>query len=84
MLINAKYMYPSVKFGQIEKSVNYFLSSASDEDKETVHCYLDIVKFGMANIIVTCMDQNWDMEEMHLFKSKSSQLGFLSQHHLLI
>ena len=34
--INAVDMYPSIKFGMIEKAVYYFLRDASDADKEAV------------------------------------------------
>ena len=57
--IDAKNMHPSVKFGQIEKAVNFFLNSASAEDKRTATSCLNLVRFGMANTIITYEDQNW-------------------------
>jgi len=39
--------------------VHFFLSSASSGDKEIACRCLDLVKFGMANTIVSFKDQNW-------------------------
>ena len=57
--IDAKNMYPSVKFGQIKNAVNFFLKDASDADKEIARRCLGLTKFGMANTIVTFEDQFW-------------------------
>ena len=53
-------MYPSVKFGQIDRAVNYFLRNSSDKDREVAHRCLEMVKFGMANTIITFEDQYWE------------------------
>ena len=53
-------MYPSVKFGHIERAVNYFLRDASEEDKALAKRCLEMVKFGMANTIVTFQDKYWE------------------------
>ena len=47
--IDAEKMYPSIKFGQIQKAVNYFLRKALKEEKEKAKKCLDLVKFGLAN-----------------------------------
>ena len=52
-------MYPSVKVGQIEKAVTFFLRSASTVDKKIATSCLNLVSFGMANTVVTYEDQNW-------------------------
>ena len=52
-------MYRGVKFGQIQKVVNYFLQDASESDKEKVEKCLDLVKFGMASMLVTFEDQEY-------------------------
>jgi len=59
MSIDAKNMCPSVKFGQIKKAVKFSLTSASSGDKEIVHRCLNLVKFRMANTIVSFKDLNW-------------------------
>ena len=56
MSIDAKNMHPSVKFGQIEKAVNFFPTSASSGDKAIAHRCLNLFKFGMANTIVSFED----------------------------
>ena len=50
--IDAEKMYPSIKFGQIQKSVNYFLRKVPQADKEKAEKCLDLVKFGMANTLI--------------------------------
>ena len=57
--INAERMYCGVKFGQTQKVVNYFLQDASESDKEKVEKCLDLVKFGMASMLVTFEDQEY-------------------------
>ena len=57
---DAKAMYPSVKFLQIEKAVDHFLRDAPQRDKELVTKCLDMVKFGMANTIVHFQGQYWE------------------------
>ena len=57
ILINAEKMYPSIKFGQIQKAVNYFLRDPPEEEKEKAEKCLGLVKFGMANTLVTFEDQ---------------------------
>ena len=58
--IDAKNMYPSVKFGHIEKAVSFFLRNASDDDKKKAGKCLDMVKFGMANTLITFEDQYYE------------------------
>ena len=52
-------MYPSVKFRQIEKAVEYFLRNASEEDKKQANLCLDLVRFSMANTFITFQDKCW-------------------------
>ena len=58
--IDAKNMYPSVKFGHIERAVSFFLRNASDDDKKKAGKCLDMVKFGMANTLITFEDQYYE------------------------
>ena len=46
ILIDAEKMYPSIKFGQIQKLVNYFLRDAPEGDKEKSKKCLDLVWDG--------------------------------------
>ena len=57
--IDAEKMYPSIKFIQIQKAVNYFLRDASEEDKEIARRCLEMIKFGMDNTFVTFKDRYW-------------------------
>jgi len=84
MAIDAKNMYPPVKFGQIEKAVHFFLSSASRGEKDIARRCLDCVKFGMANTIISFEDQNWIYAETHQLRSKDLQWEASNQHYLLI
>ena len=52
-------MYTSIKVGQIQKAVKYFLRDAPEGDHQKAKKCLDLVKFGMANTLVTYEDQNW-------------------------
>jgi len=49
-------MYPSIKFGMIEKTVYYFLRDVSDADKESANRCLELVKLGMAHTFITFED----------------------------
>ena len=51
--IDAEKMFPSIKFGQIQKAVNYFLRKVPKAEKEKAEKCLDLVKFGMANTLIT-------------------------------
>ena len=53
-------MYPSIKFKVIEKATHYFLKDASESDKATVNKCLEMVKFGMANTLVTFQGEYWE------------------------
>ena len=50
-------MYPNIKFGQIQKAVNYFLPDAPSERKGKAEKCPNLVKFGMANMLVAYEDQ---------------------------
>ena len=52
-------MYPSVKFLQIEKAVNFFLRNAPKKDKKKAKRCLNLVKFGMNNTFVCFAGQYW-------------------------
>ena len=53
-------MYPSVKFIQIERAVKFFLRNAPQEDKETARRCLELVRFGMANTLITFHGKYWE------------------------
>ena len=58
--IDAKTMYPLVRFEHIKQAVDFFSRGISEEDKRTINRCLEMVKFGMANTIVTFKDEYWD------------------------
>jgi hypothetical protein len=53
-------MYPSIKFVQIERAVNFFLRTAPEEDKEAARKCLEMVKFGMSNCLVQFDGEFWE------------------------
>ena len=53
-------MYPSVKFTQVKRAVEYFLRDAPKSAKETATKCLEMIKFGMANTLVTFQGQYWE------------------------
>ena len=57
--IDAEKMYQSIKFGQIQKAVNYFLRKVSKAEKEKAERCLDLVKFGMTNTLITFEDKHY-------------------------
>ena len=59
MSIDAEKMYPSVKFEQIKRAVDYFLQDVPNDEKEIAKRCLDMVKYGMDNCFVTYEDQYW-------------------------
>ena len=46
-------MYPSIQIEHVKRAVEYFLRDAPKEDKETAKHRLDMIRFGMANTMVT-------------------------------
>ncbi len=59
MFIDAEKMYPSVKFEQIRRAVNYFLRDVPNKEKEIADRCLEMVKYGIDNCFVTYEDQYW-------------------------
>ena len=59
MSLDAEKMYPSVKFLQIERAVEYFLRDASIGDQALARKCLNLVKYGMNNSFITFGDQYW-------------------------
>ena len=59
MSIDAEKMYPSVKFEQIKRAVNYFLRDAPASDRLKAQRCLEMVKYGMDNTYVAFQDQYW-------------------------
>jgi hypothetical protein len=53
-------MYPSVKFIQIEKAVNYFLREAPESERKLASKCLEMVKFGMSNTLIHSQGQYWE------------------------
>ncbi len=58
--IDAKAMYPSVKYDHIKRAVEFYSRGLPEEDINTIQRCLEMVKFGMANTIVTFEDQYWE------------------------
>ena len=52
-------MCPLVKFGMIEKAINYFLCDAFNVDQEIVNQCLELVQFGMLRTFITFEDTYW-------------------------
>ena len=52
-------MYPSIKFGLVEKAIHHFLYNASNADRERAKQCLELVKFGMTQIFITFKDTYW-------------------------
>lgn len=46
-------MYPSIQIEHVKRAVEYFLRDAPEEDKKTAEHCLDMIRFGMANTMVT-------------------------------
>eukprot|EP00984_Skeletonema_dohrnii_P023783 scaffold12871_cov72-Skeletonema_dohrnii-CCMP3373.AAC.1 len=46
-------MYPSIQFIQVKRAVEYFLRNAPEEDKVSANQCLEMIRFGMANTIIT-------------------------------
>ena len=55
--IDIEAMYPNVMFSHIEDAVEYFLRGSSV--KEARNC-LELVKFGMANTLITFNGKYWE------------------------
>ena len=56
--IDAKMMYPSSKFGLIEKAIDFYSAKLdNDEDKETITVCLQLINFGMENMLLTFIDK---------------------------
>ena len=53
-------MFPSVKFGHIERAVSFFLRNASDDDKKKARKCFDMVKFVMVNTLIIFEDQYYE------------------------
>ncbi len=51
--VDIEAMYPSIQFIHVQKAVEYFLRDAPQEDKIKADRCLEMIKFGMANTIVT-------------------------------
>jgi hypothetical protein len=51
--VDIEAMYPSIQFIHVRKAVEYFLRDAPQEDKIKADQCLEMIKFGMANTIVT-------------------------------
>mmetsp|Transcript_62893 Transcript_62893/g.74405 ORF Transcript_62893/g.74405 Transcript_62893/m.74405 type:complete len:122 (-) Transcript_62893:391-756(-) len=46
-------MYPSVKISKIKRAIEYFTTSLSAHDKETISICVDLIEFGMLNTLIT-------------------------------
>ena len=53
-------LYPSVKYDHIKRAVEFYSRGLPEEDINTIQRCLEMVKFGMANTIVTFEDQYWE------------------------
>ena len=53
ILFDARELDPSIKCNVIRKAIHYFLTDAPENDKAMVNKCLEMVKFGMANTLVT-------------------------------
>jgi hypothetical protein len=53
-------MCPSVIFNQIESAVNYFLQDAPQSEKDLAGKCLEMVKFGMSNMLIQSMGQYYE------------------------
>ena len=85
MSIDAEKMYPSVKFEQIKRAVNYFLRNVPNDEKEIANRCLEMVKYGMDNCFVTYEDQYWiyggnlPVEEKDLQSTMATKLNVIPQ-----
>eukprot|EP00957_Ditylum_brightwellii_P187361 14269936-Ditylum_brightwellii.AAC.1 len=51
MSLNIENMYPLVRLQLIRKALTYYSRSLSKEDKTTINNCLDLIKFGMRNML---------------------------------
>ena len=55
--INAEAMYPSIKYGLIEKAIWFYARDLSDDEKETIKNCLQLLKFGMSTTLLSFCDK---------------------------
>ena len=58
--IDIEAMYPNVMFSHIEDAVEYFLKDSPEEDVKEARKCLELVKFGMANTLITFNGKYWE------------------------
>eukprot|EP00957_Ditylum_brightwellii_P061613 4675455-Ditylum_brightwellii.AAC.1 len=51
MSLDIENMYPSVRLQLIRKALTYYLRGLSEEDKTTINNCLNLIKFGMRNML---------------------------------
>jgi len=58
--IDIEAMYPNVMFSHIEDAVEYFLRDSPEEDVKEARKCLELVRFGMANTLITFNGKYWE------------------------
>ena len=53
-------MYPSVLFIQVKIAEEFFLRDTPQEDKDTARSCLEMIRFGMANKMITFNGKYWE------------------------
>ena len=61
-LIDEILMYPSIKYRMVQKAVNFFAHDLSREKQGTIHTCLEMIKFGMANVLFNFQDLYYEYE----------------------
>ena len=53
-------MYPSIKYANVEKAVNFFSKNLSTDESTTIKKYLEMLKFTMSSNILTFRGKHYE------------------------
>ena len=71
-------MYPSVLFIQVKRAVDFFLLDGSQEEKDTARSCLEMIRFSMANTMITFNGKYWQYGGSDVDKKGLTIKGFES------